>query len=168
MNLILIFSFIFISALCAMLLNTFDDILYAKGYKFLAALNALIVSAIHVLILDKILKTEGGTTYGILLFAFASGLGLFIGSRIEKKVGLGESLILAVVDDNSEVKNYLREKDNAVTSVKATGNSGNKELLFIVSKRGKIAKIISYIKKKQQSSVIFIEEVKRISGGYLK
>ena len=123
-------------------------------------------SLIWLLAIGQIMQSL--TNAGLYL-AYATGfaIGNYVGIYLEEKIAIGLLCVRTITnEDATELIEYLKEKEFGVTSVSASGISGQVRLILSVIKRRDLQDMISIINEKMPRAFISIEDVRSASEGY--
>lgn len=149
-------------------LSTIRTVLITKGEKTIGAVIGFFEVLLWVFVVSSILTNLSEDPLKIVAYALGFTFGVFIGSVLEEKIGLGTKTIMAVVDeeDGCILAESLRKHDLGVTVLKGMGMDSKKSVLMIIVKRKESQKVINLIKKYNSKAVITTSETKPICGGY--
>lgn len=103
--------------------------------------------------------------------AFAAGFagGNYLGMLIEARLAIGLLAVRVITqNDATDLVNYLRENKFGVTSVTATGISGQVKLLFSIIKRSNLDQFRQIVKQFNPEAFMSMEDVRSVEKGFVK
>lgn len=147
-------------------MGTLRIIFVAKGLKQFAALLGFFESLIWLIAVAQVMQNlNSWQTY--IAFALGFAAGNYVGVVIEEKIALGNLLIRVITMKRAdELVDVLWKSGYGVTSVDAEGESGPVKLIFSITKRKNLAKIISIIKKYNPNAFYTIEDMRYVNQTY--
>ncbi|MGE4571572.1 MAG: DUF2179 domain-containing protein [Candidatus Izemoplasmatales bacterium] len=150
-------------------ISTLRIIFIGKGLRKPGTILALIEILLWVFIASSVINgiTEAplkGIYYGI---GFA--VGVYLGSIIEDKIGVGKILIQAIImkEEAKNVTNALRDAGYAVTSINAYGKYKEREVLMIFANRKNKLNIVKLINETDDDALVVSNDVSMVSGGFV-
>ena len=100
-------------------------------------------------------------------FALGFAAGNFVGVVLEERIALGNMLIRVItMKEADELVGVLRKSGYGVTSVDAQGESGPVKLIFSITKRRNLGKIITIIKQYNPNAFYTIEDMRYVNITY--
>ncbi|MDI6400922.1 DUF2179 domain-containing protein [Balneolaceae bacterium ANBcel3] len=157
---------IFFARVIDVTLGTLRIIFVARSMKVLAPLVGFFESLIWLLAVGQIVQSL--TNVGLYI-AFAAGFsfGNYIGIYLEEKIAMGLLCVRTITnEDATELIEYLKEHDFGVTSVSASGISGQVRLILSIIKRKDLEMMIRIIKEKAPRAFVSVEDVRSVNEGY--
>jgi uncharacterized protein YebE (UPF0316 family) len=157
---------IFAARVVDVTLGTLRIIFVSRSMKVLAPLIGFFEALIWLLAVGQIFQSL--TNMG-LYFAYAAGFaaGHYIGIYLEGKIAMGLLVVRTITaEDATELIEYLKENDFGVTSVSASGVSGQVRLILSVIKRKDLKRMIQIINDKMPKAFIIVEDVRSVSEGF--
>ncbi len=157
---------IFLARVCDVTLGTLRIIFVSRGLKFLAPLVGFFESLIWLLAIGQIVQS---LTNPVLYIAYAAGFscGNYAGIYLEEKIAMGLLCVRTITnEDATELIEYLKAQEFGVTSVSASGISGQVRLILSIIKRKDLKKLLSIIKDKAPRAFISVEDVRTASEGF--
>ncbi|MDW0112077.1 DUF2179 domain-containing protein [Sporosarcina saromensis] len=138
-----------------------------KGLRVIASFVSMAEVFIYLmgltLVLDNLDKP-----INIAAYCFGWGLGVYVGSRIEKKLALGYTVFEVVVNDTDmDICRQLREKNYGVTSWFADGKDGKRLVMKVLAKRKDEQKLRNMILGIAPKAFIISYEPTTFNGGFL-
>lgn len=155
---ILIYIFIFISKIAENALATLRVIVVANGKKVMGAILQLCIALIWILVTGTVVVNLNKDPIKIIFFCTGSLVGSYIGSFIEEKMALGDSLITCITDDSNLYK-MLNIKGYNLTKIKGEKENVYKDILLIAVPRKKKHHVINIIKDYDDKATIISEIV---------
>jgi uncharacterized protein YebE (UPF0316 family) len=158
-SLIILPLLIFISRIADVSLGTLRIIFISKGEKFLAPLLGFFEVLIWLLAIQQIFSNFSSPIYYIT-YAAGFAAGTFAGMKIEQKLSIGKQVIQVITRKNSNrLILKLRENNYQVTTIEAKGSQGKVKILFIVTKRCNVNKILELVEKYNPAAFYTIEDL---------
>jgi len=157
---------IFAARVVDVTLGTLRIIFVSRSMKVLAPMIGFVEALIWLLAVGQIFQSL--TNVGLYL-AYAGGFaaGNYIGIYLEGKIAMGLLCVRTITtEDATELIEYLKENDFGVTSVSASGISGQVRLILSVIKRKELKRMIQIINEKMPKAFISIEDVRSVSEGF--
>ncbi|MEX0681127.1 MAG: DUF2179 domain-containing protein [Balneolales bacterium] len=158
--------FIFVARVVDVTLGTIRIIFVSRSMKLLAPLIGFFESLIWLVAIGQIVQSL--TNVGLYI-AFAAGFacGNYVGIYLEEKIAVGLLCVRTITnDDATELIEYLKERNFGVTSVSASGISGQVRLLLSIIKRKDLDRMIRIIKKKSPRAFVSVEDVRSVTEGH--
>jgi len=151
---------IFLSRVVDVSIGTIRIIFISRGWKLISAGLGFIEVFIWVVAISQIMKNlDNMWAY----FAYAAGFscGTYVGMLIEEKIAVG-TVLFQVITKKPATKliQELRESDAKLTSVRASGDDGPVDILYVVVKRKKAHKIYLLIKKYHPRAFLSVEDIR--------
>ena len=143
MNTILLYLAIFFLKVIENALGTIRVIVVNNNKKVLAALLQFTNTLIWILSAGMVIIDIQKDMLKVFFFALGSLYGSYLGSQIEEKMSLGNSLIICITEKKIAFK--IRKCNYTVTETKGTGINNLKYILLIVVPRYKIKDLASVI-----------------------
>lgn len=153
---ILIYAIIFSAKVLENAIGTIRMIITDSDKKLLGAILQFIISIIWIASAGLVLIDINKDLLKALFFALGTFTGSYVGSIMEEKLALGETLIMAIISplfiddivENIKLRNFKQ------TYVKGLGNKDNRYLLFVMIPRKKRHIIVNLIKKYETNCLI--------------
>lgn len=158
--------FIFLARVVDVTLGTLRILFVARSMKLLAPLTGFFESLIWLLAIGQIIQSLTNVS---LYIAYAAGFafGNYVGIYIEEKIAMGLLCVRTITrDDATDLIEYLKDRQFGVTSVSASGVSGQVRLILSIIKRKDLNKIISIIREKTPHAFVSVEDVRSVTEGY--
>lgn len=159
---------IFLAKLIENALGTLRLIIVANGKKHTGAILAFIIALIWVIALGVVVVDINNDWIKILVFAFGTYVGSYLGSTLEEKIAIGNNLLI-IISNNSlgpVIVKKLRNKNFAVTVLEGDGKDSTKYILMILVSRKKQDEIVKYVKEIDNDAMIMCESADTIMGGH--
>lgn len=166
-----IYFVIFFGKILEVTISTVRLVLINRGERVKGSMLAFFDVLTWLMITGSVLSDFGESIPKIVVFCLAFAVGNYLGSWLENKLAFGISSIQVILPDSPDVElllESLRANSFAVTVIDGQGKDGNRKLLIIHIKRKRIPQAVKIINSTTKDSVIAINDVKAIRGGYLK
>ncbi len=171
-----LYILIFFGRILDTLLGIIWLILVNRGEKLASSVIMLMATGLWVLVAGTVLVGFQDDILKSVIYVLASAVGVYFGALIEEKLALGlSSLQVIVAQDNVahehqafDLAQILRKENFAVTVLQGKGRLGKRDILTLHLKRKRIKTAIKIVKQHISNAVIVVNDVKSISGGYLK
>ncbi len=157
---------VFLARVVDVSMGTLRIIFVAKGLKHFAALLGFFEALIWLIAVTQVMQNlNSWQTY--IAFALGFAVGNYVGVVLEEKIALGNLLIRIITQKEAdELVHVLWEAGYGVTSVDAKGETGPVKLIFSITKRKNLDKIISLIKKYNPNAFYTIEDMRYVNKTY--
>ncbi len=144
---------IFILKILENALGTLRLIIVSNGKKLEGAILNFILAITWII--STSLVVIDNDIYKILVFAFGSFIGSYVGSLLEEKIALGNNMLFVISKKYNQIKNNL---DN----LKFDNYVINKDMLIIMVSRKKRKELIDKILKIDNKAKIISESAKQL------
>ncbi len=144
---------IFILKILENALGTLRLIIVSNGKKLEGAILNFILAITWII--STSLVVIDNDIYKILVFAFGSFIGSYVGSLLEEKIALGNNMLFVISKKYNQIKNNL---DN----LKFDNYVINKDMLIIMVSRKKGKELIDKILKIDNKAKIISESAKQL------
>lgn len=167
MNFILYLT-ILIAKMIEVSIGTTRIVLITKGERVMGACLGFVEVIIWVIIVSTVLTDVTKDPVKVVVYAIGFGLGNYVGSLIENRIGIGTIRLEAIVmeEHGLDLANALREEGYAVTMLDGKGMNNDRHVLLLNIKRKKHDSVVEMIKSYQNNVVITINDIKPVYGGY--
>ena len=164
----MIYILILFAKIIEVSLRTIRTVLLIKGERRIAAIIGFFEILLWINIVTRVISDLSNDPLKAVMYALGFSLGIYIGSILEEKIGIGLSEIEANVkaDHSQEIVDELRKDGFAVTEIKAEGQDANRIILSLFVQRTKVNQVVYKITDMQETAVITTSDVKPIVGGY--
>lgn len=166
-----LYLFIFFGKILEVSVATVRLVLINRGERLKGAITGFFEISLWLIVTGTVLVGFQTDILRCLVFAVAFALGNYLGSWLEGKLAFGQSSIQVIIkkDDNAAILiNELRESGFGVTVMQGEGKDYCRLILLLHLKRKRIPAAISLIKRKLYDAVITVNDVRVISGGFIK
>ncbi len=156
---------IVLARVCDVSVGTLRIIFVSRGMRYVAPLLGFVEVFVWLIAISQIMQN---LTNWVNYVAYATGfaLGNYVGMVIEERLAMGVVAIRIITQkDATDLINALREKNFGITSISATGASGNVRLLFSIVKRKDKEKILDLARHYNPGAFISIEDVRSVMEG---
>lgn len=175
-NSIWVYVLIFVGKILETFVSILWIILVSRGERFASTLVLGFATMLWITVTGTVLVGFQENILKSVIYVLATALGTYIGSIIEERLALGlSSLQVIVPQDNMNgeksslsLEKVLRQNDFAVTVMHGKGKLGMRDILTLHLKRKRMKKAINIIKKYEKNAVIIVNDIRSMSGGYLK
>lgn len=144
---------IFILKILENALGTLRLIIVSNGKKLEGAILNFILAITWIISTSLVVIDKD--IYKILVFAFGSFIGSYVGSLLEEKIALGNNMLFVISKKYNQIKNNL---DN----LKFDNYVINKDMLIIMVSRKKRKELIDKILKIDNKAKIISESAKQL------
>lgn len=164
---VLIPLLIFLARITDVTLGTIRIVFVSKGYKFLAPILGFFEVFIWLVAMSKIFENLDNWFYYI---AYAGGFaaGNYVGLLIEERMAIGfVNIRIVTKQSGEELAKVLTEKNYGITRMNAQGAKGEVSIIFCITKRKAISKVVEIIKNYNPKAFYTIEDVRFVNLSYL-
>ncbi|HDR04414.1 MAG TPA: DUF2179 domain-containing protein [Candidatus Marinimicrobia bacterium] len=151
--------------ICDVTVGTLRIIFVSRGMRYIAPFLGFVEVFVWLIAISQIMQN---LTNWVNYFAYATGfaLGNYVGMTIEERLAMGVVAIRIITQkDATNLIDAIREKNFGITSISATGASGNVRLLFSIVKRKDKEKILDLARHYNPGAFISIEDVRSVMEG---
>jgi uncharacterized protein YebE (UPF0316 family) len=155
---------IFVARVCDVTIGTIRIIFISRGHRVLAPMLGFFEVLIWLFAIRQIFQN---LDHFATFIAYAAGFaaGNYAGLLIEDKIALGHVAIRVITgQDSSGMIGRLRAR-YGVTSVPASGASGEVQLVFMVIQRREYERALEIIREEQPTAFISVSDVRSASEG---
>lgn len=145
-------------------IGTIRMILATNGSKLFGSFLQFIIGIIWVLSASLAITDISKDPIKILIFAFGSAVGSYIGCVVENKIAIGENVLLCI-SKKQALLDVLNDNDFSFTALLGSGVKDNAYVLIIAIPRKVKRKLISIIKEADNKAMIISESSDFIYGG---
>jgi uncharacterized protein YebE (UPF0316 family) len=166
-----VYLFVFFGKIIEVSVATVRIVLINRGERLKASIIAFFEVSLWIIVTGTVLVGFQEDILRSLVFALAFAIGNYAGSWIEGKLAFGLCSIQVIVSkDESSDKLVAELRDNGfgVTIVEGEGKAGKRELLLLHMKRKRIPAAISLVKQRLNNAVITVNDIRVISGGFIR
>lgn len=158
---------IFASRIIDVSLGTVRVIFVSKGLKISASVLGFFEVLLWLIAIGQIMKN---LTNPICYIAYAGGfaMGNYIGILIADKLSLGMVILRIVTKSNPDnLINSLNKSDFGVTTIDAMGKTGPVKLIFTITPKRKLTKLVTMINSHNPNAFYTIEEINSVQKGII-
>jgi len=146
---------------------TLRTVFLVKGKSLLASCMGFVENLIYVFGLSIVLSGNK-SKLALVVYAAGFGIGIFVGGMVERKLAIGyTSIIVNLMEYNTELINFLRDEGFGVTTYEGQGRDSKRYKLEILTKRSREEELLGYIEKYEPKAFIISYEPRRFKGGFL-
>lgn len=151
---------IFFSRVIDVSIGTIRIIFISRQWKLISAGLGFIEVFIWVLAISQIMKNlDNMWAYFAYALGFASGT--YIGMYIEEKIAVGTVLFHVITNKPApQLIEELHESAAKTTTMKAQGDDGPVNIIYVITKRKKARKVFSLIKKYHPKAFMSVEDIR--------
>lgn len=161
-----IYIFIFLCKIAENMVATLRIIIINNNRKILGAILQFTNTLIWILGTTLVIVDINKDIFKILVFAFGSLLGSYLGSKMEEKLSLGDNLFICVTE--KDIVDNIRKQGFAVTMLQGQGMKNPKNILFVVLPRYQNDQFLNLVTKLDNKAAIVCEKTNIIQGIYKK
>ena len=157
---ILIYFAIFVFKIIEDALATLRLIVVSNGKKKLGAVLQFVVTLIWIVLTGTVLMGLQKDVFKAIAFAFGALVGSYFGSVLEEKIALGTNIFMVEVDMFKSIQLIKILENEGFNVFKLESGNDGKIILMITGARKQTNKVVSIIKKFDESAAILSEKVK--------
>lgn len=164
----LIYICIFIAKTIEVSMGTTRMVLITRGERLFGAILGFFEVILWVILVSTVLTNVTEDPIKVVVYALGFAAGNYVGSLFEQYLGIGNVRIEVIVMNHHgyELVDKIRSNGYAVTVIEAKGMQCERQVLIMNIKRKNYIKVVDMIKQFQGDSVITINDIKPIYGGY--
>jgi len=165
MEMILIAAAICLGGFLEVCLSTCRTVLIVNGRKKRAALLAFLQVFLWFFIVKTALKEDSL----LVVFGYATGyaLGAYTGTILSESIFRGH-LNVQIITSNINLKELLREKGYALTSIEAKGQTDTKEILMVEINKNMYKELKELVDKLDPNAFMIATQTKVVENGFIK
>ncbi len=166
-----VYIFVFVGKIIEVTIATVRLVLINRGERLMGSVTAFFEIILWLIVTGTVLVGFQQDLLRCIVFALAFSCGNYLGSWLEGKLAFGLSSIQVIVpscEEADKLVEELRGCNFAVTVMEGEGKDGKREVLVLHLKRKRIPAALSIIKSKLKEAVITVNDVRAVSGGYIK
>ena len=149
----MVYIIIFILKILENALGTLRLIIVSNGKKVEGAVLNFLLSVVWVISTSMVVIDNN--IYKILVFAFGSLIGSYVGSVLEEKIALGNNMLFIISKKYDKIKNKL-------TNSKINCYLISKDIVIVMTSRKKRKKVIDLILSIDNQAEIISESAKQL------
>ena len=163
-----LYVIIFVAKMVEVSVGVFRLLLMTKGFRKQATLIVFFEQMIWVINVSIVITGITNDPFRILAYAAGFATGLYFGSWLEGKVGLGNIKVEIIADKPVilDIANQLRNLDIAVTLLDSSGMKGHQNSMLISYIPRKRRKEVTRLVAAHPEAVVTYLDVRPIQGGY--
>jgi uncharacterized protein YebE (UPF0316 family) len=158
---------IFVAQATYVATTTVRWIILVKGGRRLAALISFFELILYVYALGMVV-TQLSNPWKVATYALGYAVGSLIGSRIEERLAIGYVLYQVISARPGELAPKLRDRGLGVTSWRAEGRAGEREVIFVVARRALNRRVTDMIEEVDPAAFVVRLEPSWFKGGFLQ
>ena len=158
---------IFISKIVEVTVSTLRIIMINRGYRKQGTCFSFVEIILWTFVASRVIIGITQAPIKGIVYSIGFSIGVYLGSVIEAKIGLGQVLIEAIVSksNSSLIAVDLRDKGYAVTTMEARGRDSEKIVLKIFANRKGKEEIIDEIQRLDGTAMIITNDITTLHGG---
>jgi uncharacterized protein YebE (UPF0316 family) len=158
---------IFLLRLCDVPIGTLRTMLMVQGRRLPAVCLASIEAAIWVIAISRVFSGDLNSPFRIAGYALGFASGTALGMTAERWLAFGQALVRIISRTHSEaLRLKLISEGFGVTGVEGRGRDGPVLILFVVTPRKRLRKMLALIRALDASAFITLEPVSQAIGGH--
>lgn len=158
---------IFLARVLDVSLGTIRIIFVSREMKYLAPVVGFLEVLVWLLAITKIMQNLDNVV-NYLSYAGGFATGNFVGIMIEQKLAMGHmSVVVVTKKDPTMLINELEESKYRTTAISAKGDKSAVEMVFIISPRKRLQKVVNIVKKFDPNAFYSIEDIKDMQHVHL-
>lgn len=158
---------IFLAQATYVSITTVRWIILVRGGKLLAAVISFFELILYVYALGLVV-TQLSDPFKVATYALGYAVGSLVGAQIEERLAIGYTLFQVITTRVGEVAPLLREHGLGVTNWRGEGRMGEREVLFVVSRRKLGPKVTTLIDKVDPQAFVVRLDPSWYKGGFLQ
>jgi uncharacterized protein YebE (UPF0316 family) len=165
---ILIYIAIFAAKMLEVSIGVFRLLLMTKGFRRQAALIVFFEQIIWVVNVSLVVTSITDDPLRVLAYAGGFAFGLYFGSWLEGRVGLGNIKVEIITekDEGILLANELRDQGFAATILDSIGKSGHHNAMIISYVPRKRRKTVAHMASRYPKAVVTFLDVRPVQGGF--
>ena len=158
---------VFVAKVIEVTLTTIRIIIVNRGFKLPGAVVSFVEVLIWVFVASRVVSNIAEAPLLGITYAFGYGVGVYVGSMLEKKLAFGKVLIHVIVprESGEVVSTYIRDQEIGLTTIDAKGYNSEKSVLMLYANRKNINLIKDGILEIEPRALIGESDVVTIDGG---
>lgn len=162
---VLIPFLIFFARLLDVSMATVRNILSNRGLRKVAPIIGFFEVLIWLLAITQVMQNLNNVA-SYLAWALGFSAGNYLGIILEEKLALGYQIVRIFTHEKSpQLIELLREERFGITTVSARGSRGPVELIFIVTRRKRLGRLVSILKTHAPGLFYTVEDVRKVDAG---
>jgi uncharacterized protein YebE (UPF0316 family) len=138
----------------------------SRSNKLAASLLGFFEVIIWLVAISQVLQNLNGL---ISYIAYGAGFaaGNYVGISLENRLALGMQAIQVITEENLKtLAMLLREEGFGVTNLKASGQKGELDFLYVVTPRKRATEVLNIVKEFDSRAFISVSDLRNIHAGY--
>ncbi len=144
-------------------LDTLRIIFINRNLKYYAAISGFFGVLIWLMVIRQIFQRLDNP---LCYIAYAAGFaaGNFVGILIENRISIGKVIIRTITrKDSDELVAFLRSSGYGITVMDAEGTTGPVKIIFTITERSDIERVVEAIKQYNPNAFYSVEDVRFVS-----
>ncbi|MDZ7820765.1 MAG: DUF2179 domain-containing protein [Candidatus Marinimicrobia bacterium] len=158
---------IMLARICDVSIGTIRIIFVSRGERLLASVMGFIEVLIWIVVVSQIINNMG-CWVNYLAYAAGFAIGNYLGITLENHLAMGMVAMRVITNKPADklIEN-LKQEYHGVTSIAASGKSGEVRLLFAVIKRKDIPFFLEVVDKYNPKAYVSVEDVRTLSKSHI-
>ncbi len=158
---------IMLARICDVSIGTIRIIFVSRGERLLASVMGFIEVLIWIVVVSQIINNMG-CWVNYLAYAAGFAIGNYLGITLENHLAMGMVAMRVITNKSADklIEN-LKQEYHGVTSIAASGKSGEVRLLFAVIKRKDIPFFLKIVDKYNPRAYVSVEDVRTLSKSHI-
>jgi uncharacterized protein YebE (UPF0316 family) len=157
---------IFFSRIVDVTLGTVRIIMISRSNKLAASLLGFFEVIIWLVAISQVLQNLHGI---VSYIAYGAGFaaGNYVGISLENRMALGMQAVQVITEENLKTLSMiLREEGFGVTNLKASGQKGELDFLYVVTPRRRTTEVLNIVKEFDSNAFISVSDLRNVHAGY--
>ncbi len=157
---------IFMLRICDVSVGTLRVMFMVRSNRLLAALMSIGEASIYILAISRVLKSDV-TPPMLIGYACGYATGTAVGITLERWIAIG-SVIVRVISPSygPEIRDALLAENYGVTSMRGEGRDGEVLILFAVTRRRGLKRLLECVRRLDEEAFMTIEPIAQAIGGH--
>ncbi|MDT8356951.1 MAG: DUF2179 domain-containing protein [Methanomicrobiaceae archaeon] len=156
---------IFIARVADVTLGTMRIIFVSRGLRILAPAVAFFEILIWLVAIGQIFQNLTNVA-NYIAYAAGFAVGNYVGILMEERLAMGISMIRIITQfDSTDLLSRLKLTGFKTTVLDAKGKHGDVKVIFAVTKRKDISRVIQMVQETNPNAFYTIEDIKTVHGG---
>ncbi len=162
----MIYILILLAKILEISMGTFRNVMIIKGERAIGTIIGFFEVLIWLLVVSSVLTNIKEDPIKLLVYSLGFAIGLYVGSKIEEGIAIGNVRVEAIVAADHDMADELRKSGYGVTVVDAHGMNYERQLLILNIRRKIAPQAVEIIRKLDSEAVITIYDIRPVNGGY--
>lgn len=146
-------------------IGTLRIIFVSKGQKRIVSILGFFESLIWILVISQVIQNLDNI-FCYIAYAAGFATGNFVGIIIEEKLAMGQCLLRVITrKDSVPLQKTLKKKGYGFVNLVGDDIDGHESVLFILTRRKELSKVIEIIEDFNPNAFFTIEDVRAVHEG---